>query len=173
MIRTTNGNLTLVLGKRQLVLAVGLLMVLMWMFSVGTSVVGRFAFPTSVAAATPGEPVILVDSPLLEAADSVAAPAVEAPEAVAHAVHSHPLDEPPSATYFLNPQPGRLFLQVAAVNADLASVYAGYLTGREIPAFVSSSADADTTWVMVGPVRDGEHLAELQTDLAAAGFELN
>ena len=162
-----NRPVTLVLGHRQMIFGVLTLVFLLWSFAAVTGFIGRVAFPAPVAAqpAMPGERVILVDSPIADAAGSERVIEV-APVGVETEPAPEPVAEPDVAA-----TAGRLYLQVASVNQELAAVYAEYLSQRDIPAFVSNGPEKKRFWVMVGPIQDAEHLTEIQSALSAAGFD--
>jgi hypothetical protein len=143
----------------------GMVVFLLWSFAAVTHLVGTVAFPISVAAGElpDSEPVLVVDS-------------VTGQELAESPLAAPPVEESPerqAAEVFSQSEPGRLFVQVASVNRSLAQVYAEYLTRRGMPAFVVSGRPGDRPWVLVGPIENESHLAQIREELAEAGFGPN
>jgi hypothetical protein len=164
MTQNRTGKVTLVLGKRQMLYGAGMIVFLLWSFAAVTHLVGDVAFPTSVAAGElpDAEPVLIIDS------------VTEQEYLAENSLAPTPVEETPQrqvAHVFSPAEPGRLFVQVASVNRSLAQVYAEYLTRRDMPAFVVSGRPGDRPWVLVGPIADESHLAQVRAELAEAGFE--
>jgi len=153
-----------------------MVLVLAWTLMAGLRFVSGLLFPGSVAAgqAAEAEPVIIVDSAAFESSPGQLVWSAREAAAKAAAREDSPLDADPapfSAVFFPNPEaPGRLYLQVAVVNPELAEVFAAYLSRRDLPATAMHARDGKRSWVLAGPLRDGEQMARIQNELAAAGF---
>ena len=181
-----------VLGAKHVGLALFMLVLTMGTFGAVTYVVGRMVVPPPAAAdGARNEQVLVVES----GGEPVSDPVVELmrraevrpkPPVKPAAVNSSPKSTPAApvsgrkasamskaltnASFFREPTPGQVFLQVAAADRGVAEVFAEYLTRREFPVQIGSGTD-DRSWrVLVGPMRDNAEITKVRANLEEAGF---
>jgi cell division septation protein DedD len=70
----------------------------------------------------------------------------------------------------VNPAPGNMYLQVAAVAQPQAGVVVDTLKQKGFPAVLSPGPNATLFRVMVGPFPDAAALGKAKADLESAGF---
>lgn len=200
MPRNEEGEFELVVGNRQLLTIVFILMLLFGtVFSMGYFV-GRNSAPESASGggaanpppAQPGatrEPPPVV--PNLEPGQASVAPTASKPEtgpakpletpkttpAPAKPVESPAAALPPAPVPIAGeeapatqPAAGQTFLQVAAVRRPEAELMVDVLKRRGFPARIAPVPDKPEFRVLVGPLQDAATLAKTQADLALAGF---
>lgn len=162
-----HGEFTLVLGSRQLAFGLFMVVILMGTFTALAYIVGRMVLPVQAAAADHSAPEkVLVIDPATGERQVPAPPASRN----APARTAAPAPSPP-ASHFKDPQPGQLFLQVAAADRGVAEVFTEYLTRQSFPCQVATGPDERSYRVLVGPVRDNGHLATLRAGLEGSGFK--
>jgi cell division protein FtsN len=199
MPRNEDGEFELVVGNKQLLSIVFILMVLFGVvFSMGYFV-GRSTSGTDVAAQAPPaeskepgrpEPVVPPETatapPASEAppepgeakvtgtrpsAVPATAPVKPAPAPTA-APAVRPVPPPEAASLSAEPQAGQTFLQVAAVKKPQAELLIEVLREKGFPALASPVAPGGPQYrVLVGPIRDASTLARTKADLEGAGFK--
>ncbi|MGE5570683.1 MAG: SPOR domain-containing protein [Rhodospirillales bacterium] len=198
MPKNEEGEFELVVGNRQLLTIVFIMMVLFGVVFTMGYLVGRTASPTEgppAMAAVKGQPADTAaqrpgPSQPLPAPESTAAP--EAPPegetktpvgtvpvgGAAAGVTEPPAPQPVQAAQKpagpLPPAPGQTFLQVGAVKRPEAEVIVDVLKKRGFSAQVApvvAGQPDDALWrVLVGPVPDAATLAKTRADLQNAGF---
>ncbi len=165
----SQGEFTVVLGFRQLTVALFMLLMLVATFAAVSYVVGRVVVApvTATAQTAPPENVLVVD------AAGEKTPATT-PEKHTASEPSRPAPAPavppPFDSYFYEPEPGQLFLQVAAADRGIAEVFAEYLARKQFTPRIATGPDERSYRVLVGPIENNEQLSELRTGLEKAGF---
>jgi len=165
----SQGEFTIVLGVRQLAVALFMLFMLVATFAAVSYVVGRIVMApvTATAQSAPPEDVLVVDA-AGEKTPGKPPQQPAAPEA------SRPKPAPAAApafeSYYYEPAPGQLFLQVAAADRGIAEVFAEYLARKEFTPRIATGPDERSYRVLVGPIENNEQLSELRTGLEKAGF---
>ena len=178
----------LVLGNRQLLSILFLVVVLFGVFFAMGYVMGRNSAPVETAAKgaaereevipsqvrqggsddDENEPVqIQTDNNTEKAApeqQSGASPAA----AQANATPEPVLDGPPLVT---EPQAGQRFLQVSAVAKPEAELLVEVLTRKKFRAVIAPGPNDRLFRVLVGPVRDDDESVKTRVELEAAGFK--
>jgi len=180
MPRNEEGEFELVVGTRQLLTVVFILMVLFGVvFSMGYFVGRNVAGESPLAAAAakpPANPVPdsarVTSAPPSPVGDPVPAPA---PGQVAANPAAAPLVEPakpPAAapTLVAEPAAGQTFLQVAAVKRPEAELIVEVLKKKGFPAITAPVPNESLFRVLVGPLADNAAVTKTKTDLELAGF---
>ena len=169
MRNTEKEEFTIVFGFRHLAVALFMVVVLMGTFAAVSYVVGRVVVPTPAAAV---EPAPQEDILVVEATEGSSAPAVPANSEKREPSRARPVpvEMPSFESYFREPEPGQVFLQVAAADRAVAEVFAEYLVRRQFTPQIASGPDERSFRVLVGPIQDNAQLAKLRTGLAEAGF---
>ncbi len=176
MMNALTKDFTLVLGIRHITVVLFLAVILLGSFSAMAYIVGRAVMPPAVPLDGSEEPekVLIVD------------PAGQETHAPAPALEPKPGAEPVDAafrpapktvmagfqaeTYFREPNPGQLFLQVAAADRGVAEVFAEYLTRKSFPCQIAAGPNQRSYRVLVGPIQDKTQLGRLKTGLETSGF---
>jgi len=170
MPRNEEGEFELVVGTRQLLTVVFILMVLFGVvFSMGYFVGRNVAGESPPAAASAKPPAGAAPSPVGE---PVPAPS---PGQVAASPAAAPLGEPakpPAAapTLVAEPAAGQTFLQVAAVKRPEAELIVEVLKKKGFPAITAPVPNESLFRVLVGPLADNAAVTKTKTDLELAGF---
>ncbi|HOK44429.1 MAG TPA: SPOR domain-containing protein [Bryobacteraceae bacterium] len=199
MPKNEEGEFELVVGNRQLLTIVFIMMVLFGIVFTMGYLVGKAGSPEKPAmAAVQGQPADVVaqrpgPSAPLPATESTAVPELP-PEGEAKApVGTVPVREAPAASVTeapapqpaetaqksadsLPPAPGQTFLQVGAVKKPDAEVIVDVLKKRGFSARIApvvAGQPDDALWrVLVGPLPDAATLAKTRADLQNAGFSV-
>lgn len=189
MTQQKRDELVVVLGAKQVGLALFMLVLTIGTFGAVTYVVGRMVVPLPAAAdADRNEQVLVVESAGGPVSDPIEAPVLRAgtkpkPPAKPVAAKVSPKAAPApertvstadkvfiNASSFREPTPGQVFLQVAAADRGVAEVFAEYLTRRAFPVQIGRGADERSWRVLVGPMRDNAQIAAARSRLEDAGF---
>ena len=152
---------TMVLGVRQITLGLFMAVILLGSFSAMAYVVGRAVIPSESAEveAPDVERVLVVD------------PAGQEEETAAPSPAAKPGSSEFSAeSYFREPSPGQLFLQVAAADRGVAEVFAEYLTRKSFPCQIAPGPDERNYRILVGPIQGRQQLGTLRAGLETSGF---
>lgn len=192
----TDGEYELVLGNRQLLSAFFIIVILFGVFFTMGYVVGRNSSPASTASAAPAT---VATNQRPEAAPPVSAPPrqeVKEPAPVETKPVTPPQSKPvaspetpeprretvarpaphakgagsPGGAVAVNPGPGHMYLQVAAVAQPQAGVVVDTLKQKGFPAVLGQGPNATIFRVMVGPFADAAALGKAKADLEGAGF---
>lgn len=193
-----DGEYELVLGNRQLLSAFFIIVILFGVFFTMGYVVGRNSSPASSASAAPAtaatsqrpeaaSPQQQTPLPKQEAKESspVETKSVTPPETKPMAPPETP--EPrreaparpaphaktagsPGGAVAVNPGPGNMYLQVAAVAQPQAGVVVDTLKQKGFPAVLGQGPNATIFRVMVGPFADAAALGKAKAELENAGF---
>ena len=150
----------LVLTTRHALVALFIAVVALGTFGGVSYIAGRSIDAGAVAAAASpmevsSDPVAIVVDPIGETAPMAAQPL---------------LAESASKSYFRNPQPGQIFLQVVAVDRGPAEVFAEYLTRKGFTAQVASGPDERSYRVLVGPLQTSSEIDASRNRLQTEGF---
>lgn len=146
MTTAENQDFTFVLGARQASVALFVAVVMLGTVGGISYVAGRAIEPAAAVAAAPP------------------------PVAVPENVEQPPPVPPTPASYFRNPQPGELFLQVVAVDRGPAEVFAEYLTRKGFSSQVATGPDEHSYRVLVGPILSSDDVSSLRGRLESEGF---
>jgi cell division septation protein DedD len=176
MARNEGGEFELVLGNRQLLSLAAIVVVLFGIFFTMGYIVGRNSTPFSQSGADvssgfpsaierrpepAGEPVTQQqEAVVVEPAPEATRPARQPDEA------AEPADDPASRV----PEPGKTYLQVAAIARRDAEILADTLRKRGFPALIGAGPD-ERFRVLVGPYGDRDSLGKAKSDLESAGFK--
>jgi cell division protein FtsN len=199
MARNDEGEFELVVGNRQLLSIVFILMVLFGVvFSMGYFVGRAHSGPDEIAAAQPpvsqqGRPTPVgaetpppvdsslqpgeakVTTPETAAATSTepAAPAAETPSPTpAPTPTPPPAKTPLPALPSAAPRPGQTFLQVAAVGKPQADMLVEVLKEKGFPAIIAPVSPSSPLFrTLVGPLKNAAEVAGTRTRLENAGFK--
>ncbi len=190
----TDGEYELVLGNRQLLSAFFIIVILFGVFFTMGYVVGRNSSPASSASAAPAtvatsqrpeaaSPQQQAPLPKQEAKESspvetkpVTPPETkpETPEprreAAARPAPRAKTAGTPGGAVAVNPGPGNMYLQVAAVAQPQAGIVVDTLKQKGFPAVLGQGPNATIFRVMVGPFADAAALGKAKADLENAGF---
>jgi len=194
----TDGEYELVLGNRQLLSAFFIIVILFGVFFTMGYVVGRNSSPAAAASVAPAtaapsqrpeavspqqqtplpkeevkESVPVETKPVIPPETKPVAPR-ETPEprreaAARPAPHAKTAGTQGSAVA-VNPGPGNMYLQVAAVAQPQAGVVVDTLKQKGFPAVLGQGPNATLFRVMVGPFADAAALGKAKADLENAGF---
>ena len=153
-----------VMGARQLVVVLFMAVVLMGTFTALAYVAGRVVLPIQAASVqhVPEEVLVVNAATDKEVRSSQPEPSRAAEVAARPA--------PPAPALFREPELGQLFFQVAAADRGVAEVFAEYLMRKQLSIQVATGPDERSYRVLVGPIRDNEHLGELRDVLEESGF---
>jgi cell division protein FtsN len=191
----TDGEYELVLGNRQLLSAFFIIVILFGVFFTMGYVVGRNSSPASSASAAPAtvatsqrpeaaSPQQQAPLPKQEAKESspvetkpVTPPETKpmAPPEPQREAAARPAPRAKAAgssggAVAVNPGPGNMYLQVAAVAQPQAGVVVDTLKQKGFPAVLGQGPNATIFRVMVGPFADAAALGKAKADLENAGF---
>jgi cell division protein FtsN len=188
MAHTEDGEFELVLGNKELLSVLFIVVVLLGVFFAMGYVVGRNSTP--VDAARKSEPYVRTDarsamperrSPVETPAPRSEEPAASPADASAQAV---PLSPNPSTAAApiraktievgpvsaVEPQAGQTFLQVSAVAKPEAEILTELLVKKGFRAVVAPGPTDKLYRVLVGPAKDTAELGRIKGDLELAGF---
>jgi cell division protein FtsN len=199
MARNEEGEFELVVGNRQLLSIVFILMVLFGVvFSMGYFVGRAHSGPDETAAAQPpvnqqgrptpvgaeappavdsslqpGEAKVTTPETAAATSSTAAAPAAATPEPTpAPTPAPPPARTPPPAPPSTGPQPGQTFLQVAAVGKPQADMLVEVLKEKGFPVVVAPvSPDSQLYRTLVGPLKNAAEVSVTRTRLENAGFK--
>jgi len=145
------GEVELVMGPRQMAGMAFVAVVAIAVFSSVAYLAGKSNAPvrTAVASAPPAPPA----RPLFRA------PTVE------------PVAVIPPAPVFAEPESGKLYLQLAAVESPAASVFVEGLRLHRLRAFVAPGPDGKIVRVLVGPLENGADLNQAKAEVQKIGFD--
>jgi cell division protein FtsN len=168
------GEFELVLGNKELLSVLFIVVVLLGIFFAMGYVVGRNSTP--VDAARKSEPYVRTDAP--SAMPERRAPVQQAPPAVVEPV-AQPKAPEPTATKTIEvgpvsasePQAGQTFLQVSAVAKPEAEILTELLVKKGFRATVAPGPSDKLFRVLVGPAKDNAELGKMKGDLELAGFK--
>jgi cell division protein FtsN len=191
----TDGEYELVLGNRQLLSAFFIIVILFGVFFTMGYVVGRNSSPASSASAAPAtvatsqrpeaaSPQQQAPLPKQEAKESspvetkpVTPPETKpmAPPEPQREAAARPAPRAKAAgssggAVAVNPGPGNMYLQVAAVAQPQAGIVVDTLKQKGFPAVLGQGPNATIFRVMVGPFADAAALGKAKADLENAGF---
>lgn len=191
----TDGEYELVLGNRQLLSAFFIIVILFGVFFTMGYVVGRNSSPASSASAAPAtvatsqrpeaaSPQQQAPLPKQEAKESSPvetkpvtppetkpmAPPEPQREAAARPAPRAKTAGTPGGAVAVNPGPGNMYLQVAAVAQPQAGVVVDTLKQKGFPAVLGQGPNATIFRVMVGPFAEAAALGKAKADLENAGF---
>jgi cell division septation protein DedD len=188
MAQNEEGEFELVLGNKELLSVLFIVVVLLGVFFAMGYVVGRNSTP--VDAARRSEPYVRTDAPSAmperrtqretastkseEPVSSSAAVAAEptstqAPNPATSAVSARTIEVGPVST--AEPQVGQTFLQVSAVAKPEAEILTELLVKKGFHAIVAPGPTDKLYRVLVGPAKDTAELGKLKADLELAGFK--
>ena len=173
MPRNEEGEFELVLGNKELLSVLFIVVVLLGVFFAMGYVVGRNSSPVDTARRA--EPYVRTDAPSA-LTDSRPAPApansetAAAPTGEPAAAESRPA-EAVAPVVLAQPQPGQMFLQVSAVARAEADILVDLLTKKGFHAMVAPGPNENLYRVLVGPAKDTTELGKTKSDLEAAGFK--
>jgi len=191
----TDGEYELVLGNRQLLSAFFIIVILFGVFFTMGYVVGRNSSPASAASVAPAttatsqrpeaaSPQQQAPLPKQEAKESspvetkpVTPPETKpmAPPEPQREAAARPAPRAKAAgssggAVAVNPGPGNMYLQVAAVAQPQAGIVVDTLKQKGFPAVLGQGPNATIFRVMVGPFADAAALGKAKADLENAGF---
>ena len=173
------GEFELVLGNKEMLSVLFIVVVLLGVFFAMGYVVGRNSAP--VDAARKSEPYVRTDapSPMPERLKEQAAP--QQSSEAATPVSGQGTTPPPAAerpraieiapVSMAQPQPGQTFLQVSAVAKAEAEILTELLLKKGFRAIVAPGPSDKVYRVLVGPARDTAELGKTKADLEEAGFK--
>jgi len=142
-----------VLGTRQTVASLFLVVTLTGIFCGVAYVAGRAVTPVRAQEIVQTAEALAEPAPApTPAPETLAAPAVP-------------------ASYFQQPEPGQTFLQVAAADPGVASVFAEYLARLDFSCLIADGPDERSYRVLVGPLADNTEISTTRAALEVAGFE--
>jgi hypothetical protein len=159
----------IVLGRGQVASTMLLVLVVLVVFGGGGYVIGKSASPkvAVVQAAAPAPSALApVEKPAPAAmkAPEAPAPAVSAP------VVSAPLSASLSAPLFSEQEPGKVYLQVGAVDKGLAGIWAEGLRTHGLAAFVAPGPTATVWRVVIGPLPTPQSFEQAKATLDRLGI---
>ncbi len=193
----TDGEYELVLGNRQLLSAFFIIVILFGVFFTMGYVVGRNSSPASAASVAPATAATSQRPETVSPQQQTPLPKEEVKESVP--VETKPIIPPPKpmapretpeprreaaarpaphaktagtqgSAVAVNPGPGNMYLQVAAVAQPQAGVVVDTLKQKGFPAILGQGPNATLFRVMVGPFTDAAALGKAKADLENAGF---
>lgn len=187
MPRTSDGELELVLGNKQLLSVFFVVVVLLGIFFAMGYIVGRNSAagpvppatqPAVVAPAPPAtSPRVAAGPPAPADLESVgteisppAAPKGAGPAQAPAASAAKPPAPRPSAVAS-EPEPGKVYLQVAATTRAEAEALREQLAKKGYPVVLGPVPGQDLLRVLVGPIPDQESLAKTRTALQQMGMK--
>jgi cell division septation protein DedD len=199
MSRNEEGEFELVLGNRQLLSIFFIVVILFGVFFTMGYIVGRNSAPSvamlpppaksadsaagrapaAAPAAEPasqpaGTPAAPQDTPVETQPAQAPAEQEAAPAGTARREEQPAQTEEAKAAPHptqVEPGPGRVYLQVAAVGRPDAELEVRTLRKRGFPALVAPGPREDVFRVLVGPYRDAAALGKAKADLEALGFK--
>ncbi len=175
-----DGQFEVVLGNRELLSILFIVVVLLGVFFTMGYVLGRNAASPPEAAARQSESVRAA-APTPSSAPSPGGPAATSPEAVAP--NPAASAEPPSqagerlssptdtAAAPPEPAPGQSFWQVAAVKRSEAEIVADVLKKKGFRVLIAPHPTEDLFRVLVGPLSGPDETSRMRDELEAAGFK--
>ena len=174
------GEFELVLGNKELLSVLFIVVVLLGVFFAMGYVVGRNSSPVDTARRSeayvpPAAPAERAPAPTSAVQTTTAPPAAAASAETAApepAVETAPAPAPENAPVVLaQPQPGQMFLQVSAVAKPEADILVDLLTKKGFHAMVAAGPNESLYRVLVGPAKDTTDLGKMKGDLEQAGFK--
>lgn len=169
MPRNEEGEFELMLGNKEMLSVLFIVIVLLGVFFAMGYVVGRNSAP--VETASKGEPSVRNDSSL-RADRKQPAPPLGEPTSVQRA-HQAEAPKPVeiSPVSLGQPTPGQTYLQVSAVAKAEAEVLNDVLIKKGFRAMIAPGPTDKLFRVLVGPAEDATNLGKLKGDLEQAGFK--
>jgi DedD protein len=171
------GEFELVLGNKQLLSVLFIVMILLAIFFAMGYVVGRNSAPVDVARR---EPYVRTDAPsaMPERRPQQKQPEPQQESAPAPAPENSPTEPEAKPLRSIEigqltgtlPQAGQTFLQVRATGKPEAEILVELLVKKGFHAFVAPGPTEQLHRVLVGPVKDNAELAKIRGDLEQAGF---
>jgi cell division protein FtsN len=172
------GEFELVLGNKQLLSVLFIVVVLLGVFFAMGYIVGRNSAP--VETSRRAEPYVRTDAqsamperrpppaqqpkPVLDAQPQAGAPA-----ATREPERPKPAEVSPVST--AQPETGQTFLQVSAVAKAEAEILSELLVKKGFRATVAAGPNDKLFRVLVGPAKDTAELSKMKNDLEEAGFK--
>ena len=180
MPRNEDGEFELILGNRQLMSVFFIVVILLGVFFAMGYIVGRNSSPVTgpdIATRRPAESKPLVETPVPQrespapetpketaSQQGPAAPAAARPEPVASA----PVKQPVRADTSSQPESGKTYLQLSAIDHDKAEIMVELLHKKNFPAIAAEIPEKPGVFrVLVGPVAD---VNKTRADLQNASF---
>jgi len=179
MPRAADGQFEVLLGNKQLLSILFIVVILLGVFFTMGYVLGRNSARQEVASAPVGaqrtappesggvSPFAGEDTPPA-AGRPASSPALT--QATAPAATASPQAKPP-ATPSAQPAPGETYLQVAAVKRPEAELVAEVLNKKGFRSLIAPHPTEAVYRVLVGPLKDVDEIARIRADLEAAGFK--
>lgn len=172
-----DGQFEVVLGNRQLLSILFIVVVLLGVFFTIGYILGRSVSQPPEIAARQTEP--LSEKPAAStSAPSPAGPLATPPETAAGPpapAPSRPAEQtqapPQTSTTETEPAPGQTFLQVVAVKRSEAEIVADVLKKKGFRTLIARHPTADLFRVLVGPLAGPDEIAKTRAELEAAGFQ--
>lgn len=157
-----------VMGTRQTVVSLFLVVTLTGIFCGLAYVAGRAVTPIQVQHTAIPAPVVAAEPATMPGPETAPAPAP-----MAGAPASAPSRAVPAApaSYFQQPETGQTFLQVAAADPGVAVVFAEYLTRLDFSCLIADGPDERSYRVLVGPLADNDAISTTRAALEVAGFQ--
>ena len=152
------GEFEIVLGRGQVAVLLFLALMVVAVFSGLSYFTGR-----KVSATATAPPPRVVTKP----APAAPLPVLKAPEKTAAPAPIIPISNEP---VFRDPQPGEVFLQMAAVEKGVAGVFAEGLRRMGFPSIVAPGPSDRIFRVLIGPVKGEAQMAQIRKSLDAAGL---
>ncbi|MCS6953771.1 MAG: SPOR domain-containing protein [Bryobacterales bacterium] len=171
-----DGQFEVVLGNRQLLSILFIVVILLGVFFTMGYILGRnSAQPVEAAKQTepPAEPPRASPAAPSPAGPPVAVPetATAPPDPTPGEAAPPPQTALPTPTPETEPAPGQTFLQVAAVKRTEAEIVADVLKKKGFRALIAPHPTADLFRVLVGPLAGPDEIAKTRAELEAAGFQ--
>jgi cell division septation protein DedD len=174
MAQNEEGEFELVLGNKQLLSVLFIVVVLLGVFFAMGYVVGRNSTPVDTARRP--EPYVRTDAPSAMPERRPQQQPVSQPEqpstgspATTSTVSAKTIEVGPVSA--AEPQAGQTFLQVSAVAKAEAEILTELLGKKGFRATVAPGPTDKLFRVLVGPARDNSELGKMKGDLEQAGFK--
>ncbi len=165
------GEFELVLGNKELLSVLFIVVMLLGVFFAMGYVVGKNSVP--VESARKAEPYVRTDAQSAMPERRTQPPPTQSQTAPAAAPERAKIVEisPASSASTAQPQPGQTFLQVSAVAKAEAEILNELLQKKGFRATVAPGPSDNLFRVLVGPAKDLAELAKMRDDLEQAGFK--
>jgi cell division septation protein DedD len=168
MPQNEQGEFELVLGNKELLTVLFIVVVLLGVFFSMGYVVGRNSAPVETARRS--EPYVRTDAPSAmpdkrpQTDTATPAQSARSPETAASMTAQR------TTVPVTEPEPGQTFLQVSAVARPEAEILVQTLAKRGFRALLAPGPDDAKYRVLVGPAQDAAAIAKLRSELEQAGF---
>ena len=162
------GEFEIVMGRGQVASTMLVVLVLLVVFSAGAYVIGKSASPKAAASpAVAAAPVAPVQTAAVAPAKATSAPK---PAEASAPASSTPLSADLSAPLYGEQVPGKVYLQVGAVEKGLAGIWAEGLRTHGLKAFVAPGP-SDKMWrVVIGPLPNPDSFQQAKAMLDQLGI---